>query len=97
MAPEKRFYHASQTSSTMVALHSTLLRDLYVIFEGRNPDTNKPIIKVFLNPLIAWIWIGVLIVIAGTLFALAPSDRAARRREAAAPAALPAHAEVQRV
>ena len=81
MAPEKRFYHASQTSSTMVALHSTALADLYVIFEGRNADTDRPIIKVFLNPLIAWIWIGVLIVIAGTMFALVPNV-VARRREA---------------
>ncbi len=73
LAPEKRFYHASQTFSTMVALHSTAQADLYVIFEGRDPDSNKPIIKVFLNPLIAWIWIGVLIVVAGTLFALVPN------------------------
>ena len=67
LAPEKRFYHASQTSSTMVALHSTLASDLYVIYEGKNPDTDRPIIKVFLNPLMNWIWIGVLIVVLGTL------------------------------
>jgi cytochrome c-type biogenesis protein CcmF len=73
LAPEKRFYLASQTPSTMVALHSTLIGDLYVIFEGRNPDTDNPIIKAFLNPLIIWIWIGVGIVVVGTLFALAPS------------------------
>ena len=73
LAPERRFYVASQTSSTMVALHSTLARDLYVIYEGKNPDTDKPIIKVFLNPLINWIWIGVLIVVAGTFLALVPS------------------------
>ncbi len=47
LAPERRFYNASQTSSTMVALHSTLAQDLYVIYEGKNPDTDKPIIKVF--------------------------------------------------
>ena len=35
LAPEKRFYLASQTSSTMVALHSTLASDLYVIYEGQ--------------------------------------------------------------
>ncbi len=100
LAPEKRFYHASQTFSTMVALHSTAQADLYVIFEGRDPDSNKPIIKVFLNPLIAWIWIGVLIVVVGTLFALVPSALA-KRREATAPAAVPANlppdVEVQRV
>ncbi len=94
LAPEHRFYHASQQSSTVVALHSTALSDLYVIFQGRNPETNKPSIKVFLNPLIAWIWIGVLIVVAGTLFALAPSALA-RRRESTAAISLPELAEVQ--
>jgi cytochrome c-type biogenesis protein CcmF len=73
LAPEKRFYLASQTPSTVVALHSTLAADLYVIFEGKNPETDKPIIKAFLNPLIAWIWIGVGIVVVGTLIALAPN------------------------
>ena len=73
LAPEKRFYLASQTFSTMVALHSTLQSDLYVVFMGRDPDTQQPIIKTFLNPLMAWIWIGVLIVVVGTLFALAPN------------------------
>jgi cytochrome c-type biogenesis protein CcmF len=73
LAPEKRFYVASQTSSTMVALHSTLASDLYVIYEGKNPDSGTPIIKVFLNPLMNWIWIGVLIVAGGTLLALVPN------------------------
>jgi cytochrome c-type biogenesis protein CcmF len=73
LTPEKRFYLASQTSSTMVALHSTLASDLYVIYEGRNPDTDKPIIKVFLNPLMNWIWIGVGIVVFGTFLALVPN------------------------
>ena len=96
LAPEKRFYTASQTSSTMVALHSTPLSDLYVIFEGRNPDSNRPMIKVFLNPLIAWIWVGVIIVVLGTIFALVPSALP-RRREAAVPAAAPLIAETQNV
>ena len=76
LAPEKRTYfpdtdHAQP--STVVANHSTLMRDLYVIYEGQNPDTNKPIIKVFINPLIAWIWIGVIVVVLGTFIALLPS------------------------
>src|SRR5665213_310240 len=73
MAPERRFYHASQQTETMVADHSTLQRDLYVVYEGRNPDTNQPIIKVFINPLVAWIWIGVLVMAFGTLLALVPN------------------------
>jgi cytochrome c-type biogenesis protein CcmF len=93
LAPEKRFYIASQTSSTMVALRSTLANDLYVIYEGKNPDTDKPIIKAFLNPLMNWIWIGVLIVVAGTFLALVPN--LARVAVAArTPVEVPAVAEV---
>jgi len=76
LAPEKRTYFADTDhaqASTIVALHSTAQADLYTVFEGRNPDTGRPIIKVFLNPLIAWIWIGVAIVVAGTLIALIPN------------------------
>lgn len=86
LAPERRFYIASQTTSTMVALHSTLAQDLYVIYEGKNPDTDKPIIKVFINPLINWIWIGVLIVVLGTFLALVPNlTRSAARVAATVP------------
>jgi cytochrome c-type biogenesis protein CcmF len=73
LSPEKRFYLASQQSSTVVALHQTLMADLYVIFMGRDADTDMPIIKAFLNPLMAWIWIGVGIVVVGTFVALVPN------------------------
>jgi cytochrome c-type biogenesis protein CcmF len=71
--PERRFYKASQQTSTMVANRSTPQEDLYVVYEGQNPDTGRPIIKVHLNPLVMWIWIGVWIIIAGTVVALIPN------------------------
>jgi cytochrome c-type biogenesis protein CcmF len=76
LSPEKRTYFAGtdhEQASTIVALHSTAEADLYTVFEGRNPDTGRPILKVFLNPLIAWIWIGVVIVVLGTFIALVPN------------------------
>jgi len=72
--PERRFYKASQQTSTMVANRSTPQEDLYVVYEGQNPDTGKPIIKVHLNPLVMWIWVGVWIMIVGTLVALIPNS-----------------------
>ncbi len=71
--PERRFYKASQQTSTMVANRSTPQEDLYVVYEGQNPETGRPIIKVHLNPLVMWIWIGVWIIIAGTVVALIPN------------------------
>ena len=40
--PQRRFYLASQVTETMVAVQSSALRDLYVVYAGRNPDTGKP-------------------------------------------------------
>ena len=76
--PERRFYKASQQTATMVANRSTLREDLYLVYSGRNPETGHPIIRVHLNPLVMWIWIGVLIVVFGTLVALLPSTPSAR-------------------
>jgi cytochrome c-type biogenesis protein CcmF len=77
MFPERRFFKASQQVSTMVANHSTPKEDLYVIYAGKNLDTDKPIIKAFVNPLVMWIWIGVFVLIFGTAVALAPPMSAA--------------------
>ncbi len=73
ITPEKRVYLASQQPQTMVAIHSVPGWDLYVVYEGTNPDTGNPIIKAFLNPLVGWIWAGVVFIVFGTLIALTPS------------------------
>ena len=86
--PEKRVYFASTDHAqpaTMVSNYSTLQNDLYVVYEGKNPDTDKPIIKVFINPLIAWIWIGVMIVVAGTFLALVPAIQPGANRNRTMP------------
>jgi cytochrome c-type biogenesis protein CcmF len=77
LAPEIRFYTATQQPQTMVANHSTLAWDLYVIYAGKDGTTGQPVIKAFLNPLVAWIWIGLLVTIAGTVLALVPNLSAA--------------------
>jgi cytochrome c-type biogenesis protein CcmF len=73
MTPEKRIYLASEQPQTMVAIHSVPGWDLYVVYEGANPDTGQPIIKAFLNPLVGWIWAGVVFIVWGTFIALVPS------------------------
>ncbi len=73
MTPEKRVYLASDQPQTMVAIHSVPGWDLYVVYEGSNPDTGQPIIKAFLNPLVSWIWAGVVFIVFGTFVALVPS------------------------
>jgi cytochrome c-type biogenesis protein CcmF len=76
--PERRFYKASQQTSTIPRVRSTAQEDLYLVYEGQNQDTGKPIIKAHLNPLVGWIWIGVWIMIVGTGAALIPNSEPLR-------------------
>jgi cytochrome c-type biogenesis protein CcmF len=75
--PERRFFLASQVTETMVAIETAPLRDLYVVYAGRSPETGKPVIHAYLNPLVKFIWFGGLIVALGTGLALLPGRRAA--------------------
>jgi cytochrome c-type biogenesis protein CcmF len=87
LTPERRFYKASQQTSTMPFIRSNLNEDLYVVYEGLNQDTGHPILKAHLNPLVMWIWLGVWIIIGGTVLALVPN--------APAPIRLPASRVVE--
>jgi len=71
--PERRFYKASQQTSTMPRVRSTISEDLYLVYEGLNQDTGRPILKAHLNPLVGWIWVGVWIMLVGTVVALIPN------------------------
>jgi len=75
--PEHRVYSASQVSETMVAIESAPLRDLYVVFAGKSPETGRPVIHAYLNPLVKFIWFGGIVVVLGTALALMPNRRAA--------------------
>jgi cytochrome c-type biogenesis protein CcmF len=70
--PERRFYKASQQAQTMPSIRSTLKEDLYLVYEGQDA-AGKPILKAHLNPLVMWIWLGVWIIIGGTILALVPN------------------------
>jgi len=61
-----------------VANRSTMKEDLYLVYEGLNQQTGRPIIKAHLNPLVMWIWTGLLVMVAGTVVALVPNSAAVR-------------------
>ena len=70
--PEIRLFKASEQPDHIVAIRSNIKEDLYVIYAGRSDD-NVPVIKAFIKPMVSWLWVGVLLVIAGTLVALVPN------------------------
>ncbi len=80
----------------MVAIYSTLREDLYVVYAGRSPDTQLPVIHAYLNPLVKWIWLGGAVVVLGTILALIPNRQAVMvlsTATAAEPAPVPGGAQ----
>lgn len=75
--PERRTFPASEVTSTMVAIHSTLNEDLYVVYAGRSPENGQPVIHAYLNPLVKWIWLGGVVLMLGTGLALLPNRQPA--------------------
>ena len=73
MEPERRFYKASRQGAAEVALRPRLNEDLYINFAGMSDDGNRAVIQAFVFPLVSWIWIGALTLIAGTLISLVPA------------------------
>jgi cytochrome c-type biogenesis protein CcmF len=96
MYPERRFYKASQQPQTVPRIYPSfredflLVTDVYLVYEGRNEETGRPIIKAHLNPMVPWIWTGLIIMVFGTIIALVP-NAAPVRVTAAAPVPEPAH------
>ena len=71
LEPTRRFYKASQQATAIVALRARLNEDLYINYAAR--VGNKATLQAYVFPLVGWIWIGALVLVAGTLVALVPS------------------------
>lgn len=78
IAPEKRFYFASEQPSTEVDIYSTLREDIYAVLSGMNNDGSKVIVQVYRNPFVSLVWIGSFILAIGTIFAMIPNLREAK-------------------
>ena len=83
IATALRDYPNSSTAIATPVVRTALGEDLYVTLLSYNPTARTATIRVFVNPLVMWIWTGGAIVALGALFAIWPD-----RRRAAVEAAL---------
>jgi cytochrome c-type biogenesis protein CcmF len=74
MAPEKRFYTVRNMATTEVAIRSVLRGDLYIVMGDESGD-GTVVARIFWNPLVAWIWLGWMVLLVGSLMSLSKSDR----------------------
>ncbi len=70
--PGKWDYHRGEEATTEVAIRVRASEDVYVVLTGYDLDTQLANFRVFINPLISWVWIGFLVLAFGTLVCLIP-------------------------
>ena len=76
--PEKRVYfHRNpdinrRQPHSELDIYSTLNKDIYSIFSSIDNENKIVFLKIMINPLVRWVWIGGYILVFGTLIALWP-------------------------
>jgi len=87
VTPEKRLYPVQQMPTTEAGIHTTGMADLYVVI-GDPDDAGGWTVRLFHEPMVPWIWAGVVLMVIGGGVSL--SDRRLRigapSRRAKAPA-----------
>lgn len=73
--PGLSFFPGSAEPVAQVSIHQGLMQNLYVVLEG-SPGDKKILLEVMVNPMVTWIWIGMVVLALGTVIALsAPGAR----------------------
>ncbi|MGM8909311.1 heme lyase CcmF/NrfE family subunit [Psychrobacter sp. 1U1] len=69
--PEKRTYIISMMPMTEAAIDASLMRDLYVALgEPIAEGSNQWAVRIYVKPLIRWIWLGSIIMALGALMSM---------------------------
>ena len=75
-AARRNLYLTTNDSTTDVVLRSTPRDDLYVTLVGWTQD-GRATIRLLVNPLVSWMWVGGLVLTAGAVLAMIPERRPA--------------------
>jgi cytochrome c-type biogenesis protein CcmF len=78
LSPEKRFYAASEQTTSEVRMHHTIKEDVYVVFANVKEETGAAVMQVWINPLVSWVWLGGYVLVGGTIITLLPNRRERR-------------------
>lgn len=74
LRPAKWAYrgHEEEPPRTIVATHNSLFEDLYVILNGIDGNESVAGLKLIINPLVLWVWLGFVMLMFGTAIAFLP-------------------------
>src|SRR5215212_4137991 len=77
--PRRDYYYDSQQAMTIPGERATLRDDLYILLIDWEPaSTTGATFKVFVNPLVNWLWLGSLLFLAGIVIAAWPEKEMER-------------------
>jgi cytochrome c-type biogenesis protein CcmF len=89
--PRRDYYADSQQAMTIPGVRSSVENDFYVLLVDWQPiAADGATFKIYLNPLVNWVWAGGFIFILGTLVAAWPDADEMRRRVTRTMAVAPA-------
>jgi cytochrome c-type biogenesis protein CcmF len=75
LATALRDYPNSSTAIATPAVRTALGEDLYVTLLASDAKTGSVTVRIFVNPMVAWIWVGGFILALGAGFAIWPDPR----------------------
>jgi cytochrome c-type biogenesis protein CcmF len=78
LRPAKKFYPQEQSPIAYVDYRLGLVEDLYMVLGDFARDGSEATVKVQVNRLVSWIWIGGLVLTLGALLAILPERKSAR-------------------
>jgi cytochrome c-type biogenesis protein CcmF len=73
ISPTRFFYKSSDQPVTEAAIRTSLRDDLYILLAGWDANGASITLKMFVNPLVVWIWIGGFFLLLGTIVSAWPA------------------------
>ncbi|OEJ69682.1 heme lyase CcmF/NrfE family subunit [Magnetovibrio blakemorei] len=68
--PENRIYPVQGRPTTEAAIETTFWADLYVALGNKEQNGSGYVMRIYHNPLVAWLWGGALLMVLGSLISL---------------------------
>ncbi|MBI3328892.1 MAG: heme lyase CcmF/NrfE family subunit [Nitrospinae bacterium] len=75
LSPGKSFHPNEQQPIAQVGIRSTPWEDLYMVLGSVDANGSAATLKILVNPMVMWIWIGGLVVTLGALITMLPIRR----------------------
>ena len=75
LLPQRHFYKNVDQPTTEVAVYASWREDFYLVLVGWDPKDSSAKFKIYINPLVNWVWAGGVAFVLGALWCMWPSSR----------------------